>query len=244
MRTAAIEARGKASARTRLKTEDREQQILDGAIRFFSARGLDGQLRDLARDIGITHALLFHYFPTKQALVDRMYQQIFEGRWNVQWERLLDDREQNLEDKMTTFYCAYSEEVLTYEWVRILIFSGLSDRLIPDRFFKLLRQRLFPRLIRETRIYRGVSTRGKPGARELELLMGLHGSIFYARLRQWVYGQSIPGATTPRGERLVIRDRVRAYLVSAKTLLDGKSVARRPRASASGIPQTHPANGG
>ena len=59
-----------APQRKRLSGVDRERQILDGAIRFFSERGLDGQLRDLAQSIGITHTLLYHYFPTTEDLVD------------------------------------------------------------------------------------------------------------------------------------------------------------------------------
>lgn len=219
MRTATTEPARKVVARKRLSNLEREQQIVDGAILFFSERGLEGQLRDLARNIGITHALLFHYFPTKQALVDRVYHQLFEGRWNPAWETMLDQSHSTIEDKLTTFYCAYAKEVLTPEWVRILIFSGLSDRTIPDRFFRLLRERLFPRLIRQTRLYRGVSPRGRPSARELELLMGLHGGIFYMKLRQWVYGQAVHSAHTPRSEKRFIRDRVCAYLSSAREVL-------------------------
>ena len=215
-----------------MRSAEREQQILEGAIKFFSERGLEGQLRELARDIGITHALLFHYFPTKQALVDRMYEQLFEGRWDARWEGLLDDPGLDIERKMTRFYRWYAKEVLSPEWVRILIFSGLSDRTIPDRFFGLLRRRLFPRLIRQTRIYRGVSTRGRASARELELLMGLHGGIFYMKLRQWVYGQAVHSRNTPRSEALYIRDRVRAYLMSTREILarPARAVQGRPGA--------------
>lgn len=230
-RSAASMVQRTKPARTRLRTEDREEQILKGAIQFFSERGLEGQLRELARHIGVTHTLLFHYFPTKQALLERMYQSIFEGRWKPEWENLLDDPGLPIEDKLTNFYCAYAREVLTPEWVRILIFSGLADRYIPDRFFVLLRARLFPRLIRETRIYRGVSTRRKPSERELELLMGLHGGIFYSRLRQWVYGQAVHSARTPSADKRMIRDRVLAYLVSTKTLLDGESMQGAAHAS-------------
>ncbi|MEN9769531.1 MAG: hypothetical protein RLZZ180_1161, partial [Pseudomonadota bacterium] len=76
---------------------ERERQILDGAIQFFADKGLDGQLRDLASSIGVTHALLYHYFPTKQALIDRVYLEVFEGRWQPEWETLLDDPERSPE---------------------------------------------------------------------------------------------------------------------------------------------------
>ncbi len=205
--------------RTRLSTAERERQIVAGAIRFFSDRGLDGQLRDLAKNIGTTHALLYHYFPTKQALIDRVYTELFEGLWKPEWEELLDDPKLDATAKFNRFYTDYAKAILGRDFVRILVFSGLSDHYIPDRFFVLLRERLFPRLIRETRRHCGVTSRAKPSARELELLMGLHGGIFYIGLRRWVYEQSVHGAEAAEHDEDHIRDRVKGYLLSAKDVL-------------------------
>ena len=102
--------------------------------------------------------------------------------------------------------------------MRILIFSGLSDHSISDRFFELLRLRLLPRLIRETRKDCERSITSKPTQRELEFLMGLHGGIFYIGMRRWIYGQAIYAAESPKTEQEIIRDRVESYLHSAKTL--------------------------
>ena len=205
--------------RKRLTGAERERQIVDGAIRFFADRGLDGQLRDLAAEIGVTHALLYHYFPTKQALIDRVYVELFEGLWQPDWERLLDDRKLDVQTKITRFYTAYADAIFSREFVRIMIFSGLSDHAIPDRFFELLRARLFPRLIRETRRHCEVAGRAKPNARELELMMGLHGGIFYIGLRRWVYEQAVHGAEASAHDALYIADRVRSYLLSARAVL-------------------------
>jgi AcrR family transcriptional regulator len=222
-----------APARRRLGTAERESQIVAGAVRFFADRGLDGQLRDLARDIGITHALLYHYFPTKQALIDRVYHEIFEGRWNPDWERMLDDPKLSPEDKLVSFYCAYGRAIFVREWVRIFIHSGLSDRSIPDRFFALLREKLFPRVIRETRRHCGVSSRAKPSAREQELMMGLHGGIFYNGMRRWVYEQAVHSELPAEQDDIFIRDRVRAYLLSAHEVLWGaaSAPAAKPKAA-------------
>ncbi len=67
-------------SRKRLSVEEREKQILSSAIQFFSEHGLNGQMRVLAQQMGITHTLFYHYFPTKQALIDRVYYELFEGR--------------------------------------------------------------------------------------------------------------------------------------------------------------------
>ncbi len=212
--------------RRRLPTADRERQIVDGAIRFFADRGLDGQLRDLAKNIGVTHTLLYHYFPTKQALIDRVYLDVFEGVWKPEWERVLDDPKLDPQTKFERFYCDYARAIFAREFVRILIFSGLSDHSIPDRFFELLRNRLFPRLIRETRRHCGVASRAKPSSRELEFLMGLHGGIFYIGLRRSVYEQVVHGAEASEHDDTYIRDRIQGYLLSAHAVLYAPQAAK------------------
>ena len=42
------------SRRQRLTPEQRERQIVDGAIRFFAEVGFEGQTRELAKRLGIT----------------------------------------------------------------------------------------------------------------------------------------------------------------------------------------------
>ena len=207
-----------APARRRMNTADRKRQILDRAIQFFAKHGIDGQLRNLTKELGVTHTLLYHYFPTKEALIKEVYKEVFESRWKPEWEELLDDKHLSPEEKLNAFYLDYSNTVLTYDFVRILIFSGLSDHSISDRFFELLRSRLLPRLIRETRKYCDRSTRPRPTHRELEFLMGLHGGIFYIGMRRWIYGQAIYDDSSPDAEQDIIRDRIRSYLLSAKAL--------------------------
>ena len=204
--------------RRRMNTADRKRQILDGAIQFFARHGMDGQLRNLTKELGVTHTLLYHYFPTKEALIKEVYKEVFESRWKPEWEELLDDKHLSPEEKLNAFYLDYTNTVLTYDFVRILIFSGLSDHSISDRFFELLRSRLLPRLIRETRKYCDRSTRPKPTHRELEFLMGLHGGIFYIGMRRWIYGQAIYDDSSPNAEQDIIRDRISSYLLSAKSL--------------------------
>jgi AcrR family transcriptional regulator len=218
-KTTAAAATEPPVARRRLTPADRERQIVDGAVEFFSQHGLGGQLRDLARQLGVTHTLLYHYFPTKQALIERVYTELFAGRWNPQWEALLDDRSLDTETKLTRFYTEYASVILKSNWVRIFIFSGLTDRYITDQYFAMLREKLFPRLVRETRNYRGAPLRGKSTDRELELLMGLHGSIFYMGMRRWIYGQTVCNAKTDIQDARYIHDQVLAYLLSVSAVL-------------------------
>ena len=210
---------GAAPARRRLRAADREQQILAGAVDFFSRRGFGAQTRELAAEIGVTHALLYHYFPTKQALIDRVYATVFEGRWDPRWETLLDGA-LPAEDKLCGFYREYLAAILTPEWLRILMLSGLNDGLIPQRYFDLLRERLFPRLLREARRAHGSRLRSLPSAREEGLLMGLHGGLVYhLGMLPLCYGQPIRGQGDPLLTDAFIRDRVRGYLHQVGELL-------------------------
>lgn len=199
--------------RQRLSVEAREEQIVQGAIKFFSERGLDGQTRDLAMEIGITHPLLYHYFPTKQSLIERVYKEVYLGRWKPEWEDWLDDRSADLESRLIRFYIDYAETVLTPEWVRILIFSGMSDGYIPDHYMVLINEKLIPRIVRETRHHLGVSSRKKNSDREKELIWGLHGGIFYLGIRRHIYKQALLDSPEQ-----ILKDRVTAYLAGARAL--------------------------
>ncbi len=77
----------KGPSRKRLPREERERLIVREAVAFFAEVGFDGQTRELARRIGITQPLLYRYFPSKDALIDRVYQEAYLNRWNPRRRR-------------------------------------------------------------------------------------------------------------------------------------------------------------
>lgn len=199
--------------RRRLLAHEREQQIVAGASEFFARRGLDAQMRELAAEIGIAHTLLYHYFPTKQALIERVYDDTIAGRWEERWEALLDDPKLPVADKLLAFYRDYLAAILTADWLRILVYSGLSDGLIPGRYFAMVRERLFPRLLREARRAAGSRSRAKATPREEALLMGFHGGLIY-HLGIWplIYQQSYTGQGDAGLTDTFIADRIQGFL--------------------------------
>ena len=220
-------AAARPPVRRRLEAREREQQIADGAAEFFARRGLDAQMRELAAELGIAHTLLYHYFPTKRSLIERVYEQTIAGRWQARWETLLDDAKVPVEDKLHAFYREYLPAILTPEWLRILVHSGLSDGLIPTRYFALVREKLFPRLLREARRSAGSRSRARATPREEALLMGFHGGLIY-HLGIWplVYQQHYTGEDDPALVDTFIRDRVRGMLAQMPELLPAR--AREP----------------
>src|SRR6478736_7326055 len=94
-------------AAKRLSPEQREAEIVRGAVGFFAEFGFEGQTRELATRLGITQPLLYRYFPTKDALVERVYEEVFLRRWNPFWEELIVDRNKPLNTRLGEFYHDY-----------------------------------------------------------------------------------------------------------------------------------------
>jgi AcrR family transcriptional regulator len=180
--------------RRRLAPEEREREILDGAVRFFAEVGFDGRLRDLAKRLGITHQNLFRYFPTKEALIERVYQEVYLGKWQPEWENLLRAPDRPLELRLSDFYKAYVRSIYSYEWVRIFVFAGLKGVGISQRYLPLIQKKVIVPLAVELRLRAGVSKplTLPPSADELEIAWGLHGEIFYLGIRRWVYDLPVP----------------------------------------------------
>jgi AcrR family transcriptional regulator len=174
--------------KSRLSPADRERQIIDGAIAYFSEVGFSGQTRELSKRLGITQPLLYRYFSNKQALIDRVYQTVFEGRWNPGWIKLLEDRTIPMRDRLIEFYRQYSEATYRPEWIRIYMHAGLSIPTLNQRYIKLVRKELMPVYCRELREYCGIHNNDSAVSDdEMEFVWSLHGGIFYYAVRQHVY---------------------------------------------------------
>ena len=135
---------------------------MDGAIAFFAEVGLGGQTRELAQRLGVTQPLIYRYFPTKQDLIDRVYEEVFVGRWRPEWTDLISDQSRDLRDRLIDFYRIYARDVLTYEWIRIYMFAGLAGEDINRRYIGLLEDQLLVPIVTEVR-----KAAGAPGLDEV-----------------------------------------------------------------------------
>ncbi len=187
--------------------EAREREIVNGAIAFFAEMGFAGGVRDLARRLGISHQNLFRYFPTKEALIERVYREVYLNRWQPEWEGLLNDREHPLQTRLIHFYSAYLPAIFRYDWVRIFMFAGLKGVDITQRYLDFIQSKVVAPLALELRAAAGLpdieSVALSPA--ELEIAWGLHGELFYLAIRHWVYGMPMPGDLLPLIEASVVR---------------------------------------
>jgi AcrR family transcriptional regulator len=184
-----------SSTRKRLDPGDRERQILMGAISYFAERGFDGPTRELTSRLGVSKGLLYRYYPGKDALIDRVYEEIFLGRWDQGWDRLISDRSTDLLSRLRTFYIQYADKMLhNYEWVRIYMLSGLSGASINRRFGDFVAEHVFKPVINELRHeFKLPDLVDLPASeREMELMWGLHGAVFYIGIRKWIYHVAVP----------------------------------------------------
>jgi len=177
--------------RTRLDPEQREKEIVEGAVRYFSEVGFDGSMRDLAARMGISHALLFRYFPTKDALVDRVYDRIYLSRWDPAWDALLQDRDLLFAERLVRFYTEYLKAIDRPEWVRTFIYGGLAGVNINQRYLKLIGRKVITPVAVELGRISGARDAQNPSNEALELSWGLHGEIFYLAIRRWIYGAKV-----------------------------------------------------
>lgn len=201
-----------SKTRHRMAPQDRERLILDNAIRFFSERGLGGETRELARRLGVTQSLIYRYFPSKDVLIEHVYQKWFSDYWNPDWVELISDRSRSLEQRLLDFYHDYTRMLHTYEWVRLFAFSGLAGLPYHVRFVARNRSDIFPHIARELRYDHGLPSFDEIPLTDFEheQIWAMHATHFYVGQRRWLFG--LP---TPADLDTIMPARVRSFIAAA-----------------------------
>lgn len=174
-------------SQSRLSPAAREHKIVEGAIAYFSEVGFSGQTRELSRQLGITQPLLYRYFPSKQALIERVFKEVFLGRWDARWLRTIEDREQPLHERLLAFYQDYARATYRREWIRIYMYAGLADTGFNRRYIGLIQRRLLTAICRELRWHCGLKSSKAVTRAEIEFVWKLHGGMFYYAIRRFIY---------------------------------------------------------
>jgi AcrR family transcriptional regulator len=180
----------------RLDPAVRRKQILDAAISYFTEAGFGVQTRELARRIGISQPLLYRYFPSKNDLINAVFDAVFLSQWNENWITQLHDQSIPLRDRLLRFYAQYAQATYTPEWIRIYMYAGLAGLDFNRKYLGLVRTRLLTAMCLEFRLEFASPQQcehvPEVSAREIELVWTLHGSMFYAAVRENIFNMKTP----------------------------------------------------
>ncbi|MCS0494468.1 TetR/AcrR family transcriptional regulator [Ancylobacter sp. MQZ15Z-1] len=207
---------------------EREELILDQATRYFAEFGLSAGTIELARRIGITQPLLYKYFPTKEALLVRIYDRLFPQNWSPALEALLEDETRPVRERLTQFYQQFTRTVLTYDHVRLFLFSGLTNSALNARYYTILTDRIFTRIIAALRTEYVEAPEGPPSEDEMELVQSLHACIYHVAFRRWLHDLTVEGDL----DALIAR-KIDFYLDGAAASLKALDAAK-PRPGSAG----------
>ena len=176
----------KPARRSRMDPQLRTQMILDAAADYFAEHGFEAQIKDLAKQIGVSEPLIFRYFGTKQNLVEEVYQRVFLERWSRGWEAGLRDRSRPLQGRLEAFYLSYLEAVDDPRWIRVSVYAGLAGHDIIKRYVQTHVNHLLAIITRELGAELQLPERtAEPG--DLELAWHLHSTFIYFLVRKHIH---------------------------------------------------------
>jgi AcrR family transcriptional regulator len=199
----------------RLPREERARQIVAMAAEVFAEKGFGATTRELAVRLGVTQALLYRYFPSKERLIDEVFDSLYVDRWDPQWARTLCDRERPLAERLKSFYGHYLSRGDALS-MRLFIRANLDGIGFARRYRFPLTDRVLGPVVGELRHEFGLPdlqhTELLPEERELALV--LHGGLVFSGIRKHVYGAPIS-----TGQAELIDMHVRVFLPGARTYM-------------------------
>lgn len=176
-----------------LPAEEREKQIVDKAIEYFSDYGFQASTREIAKYVGITQPLLYRYFKTKGDLIDRVYNEVFMKKWSGDWQIELQNRNIPFRKRLKDHLKAYCDSILDRSWIRLFLLGALADQTINKRYLAMLQERTFPIILNELYASIGIDCSDEANrALDNDILWSFHSSFFYLGVRKYVYQLSIP----------------------------------------------------
>ncbi|HSG95512.1 MAG TPA: helix-turn-helix domain-containing protein [Afifellaceae bacterium] len=172
--------------------------MIEKAAGFFAKHGFDASTRDLAKALGITQALIYRHFKSKDDLIDQTLAATLGAmqsnpRPGSTEPEALADATVSLEERLTGFYGTFVAGA-TQTRMRLFMRAGLDGRSWPQRRGAALTTKVFEPVIAALRSDAGLPAADKcPLMRgERELAMMLHASMVFLGIRRHVYGMPMP----------------------------------------------------
>ena len=197
--------------RKRLSGEARKASIVAAAAQLFAEQGFGGSTREIAQRLGVTQALLYRYFPSKDALIEGVFE-VHRRPIDPQRALKLTDRSRPLVDRVCDFYEAYQGRNTSYSGVRLFMHAALAGIDFALRYSPDLDEMVIRPLLDAWRAEVGLDPAPRPLPRlERDLVLNMHGAIVFIGIRRRIYGAAI---TDDRHAELV-REIVKTWLPGA-----------------------------
>jgi AcrR family transcriptional regulator len=192
---------------------ERMAAMLDRALPVLADLGFSVSTRALAAELGVTQALIYKHFASKEAFVSAVLARAFgkESRDPA----ILRDESKPLAERLATFYSGGPDRE-SGSRMRLFVRSALEGWPVPARRGAALTRAVFEPVVRALRKEAGLpSLDDQPMLRgERELAMMLHGSVVFLGIREHVYRMPMPD-----DRDAIIRLQVDTFLAGALVTL-------------------------
>ena len=175
-----------APRRRRLSRDARKGEIVQAAVAQFAEAGFDGSTRDIALRAGITQPLLYRYFPSKDDLIEAVYEQVYLNKWDPAWDKALTDRSRSVKDRFQGFYEEYTQTIFDPVSLRISGFAALRNAQIHDWYNHVIQEMILKPLVRERRVELGMADDILVPKDELQAPWLMHGSLLHYAKRRYI----------------------------------------------------------
>ena len=125
-----------------MSAPDRQQQLLEAALNVFSRKGFKGATtREIAAAAGVTEAIIFQHFPSKEALYSAVLELHFdtgdEDSWREQVEACM---ERSDDEGLAVVFIRRILEAYVNDTAlqRVILFAALSTKTAGRRLQKIL----------------------------------------------------------------------------------------------------------
>ena len=179
----------------RLSSSARKALILEAAMRFFAENGFSGTIREFADFMGVSSALIFRYFSTKEELIKAAYETLYIQQIDSNWIRLLSDRSTSIEQRLKAFYRSYMVVSDDYRWIRVALVTGLSNLPMVKEYLDSFMTPILDQMAKELHFARTGEELEKVNTEDRELLWHLHSSLVYFLIRKYVYRSTVASNT-------------------------------------------------
>jgi AcrR family transcriptional regulator len=183
--------------------DSRRADILKAATKLFARRGLtDTKIGDIASEAGLSHGLVYHYFPSKEAIFEAILEDKREAAWG---DAERTERELGIETAMRLLLTRAVTDASERPETSLMITQALLNDAMPLRVRKNLADGAHQALLRSTAFFERAQEAGVVDA-------SIPASELAALTFCIVRGMFVSCAAKQRGTRVIPVPRVETLL--------------------------------